>query len=128
MQLGYILLYVEDVERCMQFYQRAFGLESGFLHESGQYGEMSSGATKLGFVQHETANSHGFTYERMSPGQKPAAFEIGLVTPEVEKAYTRAVEAGAIPVSKPVTKPWGQVVAYVRDCEGFLVEICSPMG
>jgi hypothetical protein len=24
-------------------------------------------------------------------------------------------------------KPWGQVVAYVRDLNGYLVEICTPM-
>jgi YD repeat-containing protein len=28
----------------------------------------------------------------------------------------------------PKTKPWGQVVAYVRDKDGFLIEICTPMG
>jgi len=30
-------------------------------------------------------------------------------------------------VSEPETKPWGQTVAYVRDRNGFLVELCSPM-
>jgi lactoylglutathione lyase len=24
--------------------------------------------------------------------------------------------------------PWGQTVAYVRDNNGFLVELCTPMG
>jgi lactoylglutathione lyase len=27
-----------------------------------------------------------------------------------------------------VTKPWGQVVTYVRDGDGVLVELCSAMG
>ncbi len=30
-------------------------------------------------------------------------------------------------VVEPNTKPWGQVVAYVRDLDGFLIEICTPM-
>ena len=25
-------------------------------------------------------------------------------------------------------EPWGQTVAYVRDNNGFLVELCTPMG
>ncbi len=128
MKLGYALLYVDDVEKTMQFYGDAFGLTAGFLHESKQYGEMETGETKLGFVQHETAGSHGFEYEKNSPNKKPGAFEIGLVTKNVESAFERAVKAGAASVSKPKTKPWGQVVSYVRDCNGFLVEICSPMG
>ena len=128
MKLGYVLLYVDDVERCMDFYQKAFGLRAAFLHESKQYGELETGASKLGFVQHETASSHGFAYQTMSPHQKPAAFEIGLVTADVDSAFTQAVNAGATPVASPAIKPWGQSVAYVRDCQGFLVEICSPMG
>jgi lactoylglutathione lyase len=128
MKLGYTLLYVDDVARTQAFYEKAFGLARGFLHESGQYGEMETGETRLGFVHHETASSHGFEYERMSPGKTPAAFELGLVTEDVAGAFDRAVGAGATAVSEPRKKPWGQVVSYVRDCNGFLVELCSPMG
>lgn len=127
MKLGYTLIYVDHVPQTMQFYEKAFGLTPGYLHESNQYGEMATGETKLGFVQHETAGSHGFEYEKMSTKKTPPGFEIGLVTPDVEKAYNKAVDAGATPVSKPKTKPWGQTVSYVRDCNGVLIEICSPM-
>jgi lactoylglutathione lyase len=60
--------------------------------------------------------------------KKPAPFEIGFVTKDVKTAFDRAVKNGALAVSRPETKPWGQTVSYVRDCNGFLVEICSPMG
>lgn len=128
MKLGYTLFYVDDVAATMKFYEKAFGLDPGFLHESGQYWEMETGDTKLGFVAHETAASHGFGYEMMGPEKKPAAFEIGLVTQDVEGAFKRAVAAGAAATSGPTQKPWGQTVSYVRDCNGFLVEICSSMG
>ena len=128
MKLRYTLFYVDDVEKTMNFYLSAFGLEKGFLTESKQYGEMVTGETKIGFVQHETAGSHGFEYEKSRPTNKPFAFEIGFVTEDVEAAFKKAVNAGAESISAPITKPWGQVVSYVRDCNGFLVEICSPMG
>lgn len=128
MKFGYTLLYVEDVEKTMTFYSKAFGLEGGFLHESKEYGEMQTGATKLGFVRHEVAGSHGFDYEKLSPRKTPPGVEIGLIADDVEKSYSRAVAAGAAPASAPQKKPWGQVVSYVRDCNGFLVEICSAMG
>jgi lactoylglutathione lyase len=35
--------------------------------------------------------------------------------------------AGASAVKSPETKPWGQIVGYVRDPNGFLVEICSEL-
>lgn len=127
MKLGYTLLYVNDVEKTMNFYKKAFGLKKSFLHESNQYGEMVTGETKLGFVQHKVASSHGFKYEKVSSKSKIPGFELGLVTEDVEKAFGKAVKAGAKSVSKPKQKPWGQTVSYVRDCNGFLVEICSPM-
>ena len=127
LKLGYALLYVDDVEKTMAFYSSAFGFEAGFLHDSKQYGEMKTGATKLGFVAHATASSHGFEYDRMNLEKKAAAFELGLTAEDVPKAFRRAVQAGALAVAPPNTKPWGQIVSYVRDCNGFLVEICSPM-
>lgn len=127
MKLAYSLLYVHDVENTMNFYAAAFGLEKGFLHDSKQYGEMLTGETKLGFVQNQTASSHGFEYQAASPNSKPFPFELGFTTTEVEAAYQKAIKAGATPLSAPTKKPWGQMVSYVRECNGFLVEICSPM-
>lgn len=128
MKLGYTLLYVDDVENTLSFYAKAFGLEIGFMDGEKQYGEMVTGDTKLGFVHHETASSHGFKYRKMSVSETSPAFEIGFVTNDVQAAYDKAVLHGALAVSKPATKPWGQTVSYVKDCNGFLIEICSPMG
>ena len=38
-----------------------------------------------------------------------------------------AVAVRAVGYVEPHAKPWGQVVAYVRDLNGFLVELCSAM-
>jgi uncharacterized glyoxalase superfamily protein PhnB len=46
----------------------------------------------------------------------------------VAAAYARAVQHGAEPVSPPAAKPWGQIVAYVRDGNGCLVELATPVG
>lgn len=127
MTLGYVLTYVDDVKLTMDFYERAFGLAPGFYHDSGQYGEMKTGGTKLGFVHHETAGSHGFRYSKVSSKSDAPGIEIGFVVKDVESAFTKAVQAGATAVSRPNQKPWGQVVSYVRDCNGFLIEICSAM-
>jgi lactoylglutathione lyase len=127
MKLGYNLLYVDDVEKTMAFYTKAFGLEASFLHESKEYGEMKTGETKLGFVHHNTASSLGFDYERISLKNKAAGFEIAFIADNVELAFEQAVKAGAIAASKPKEKPWGQIVSYVRDINGMLVEICSAM-
>jgi uncharacterized glyoxalase superfamily protein PhnB len=46
----------------------------------------------------------------------------------VPAAVARAEAAGAKVVQPATQMPWGQTVAYVTDLDGFLVEICTPMG
>ena len=130
MEFGYTLLYVSDVEQSLAFYEAAFGFARKLIHVDGDqsYGELDSGATTIGFVSHALAKSHGVDYAETNSEGPPAAFEIGLVTEDVRAGYDRALENGAVAVSPPTTKPWGQTVSYVRDNSGFLVEICSPMG
>ena len=130
MKLGYVLLYVEDVAQTIEFYEAAFGLTRKFLNVEGDqgYGELTTGETTLGFVSHPLASSHGFDYVKTQPDGLPAAFELGLVTDDVKSAYDNAVAHGATEVAAPTQKPGGQTVSYVRDNNGFLVEICSPVG
>lgn len=123
MILRYTILYVDDVAATLGFYEQAFGLQRAFLHESGDYGELATGTTKLAFSAHSLMRQLGKT-----PGTAdPAApvFELAFEVPDVQAAYDRAVGAGATPVHPPQDQPWGQTLSYVSDPNGFLVEICS---
>jgi predicted enzyme related to lactoylglutathione lyase len=126
--LGYVLIYVPDVARATGFWERAFGIPVRFVHDSGTYAEMETGATALGFVAEETAEANGGGFRRNRADGEPAGIEIALCTTDVGAAWQRAVDAGATAVKAPATKPWGQTVAYVRDLDGVLVELCTPMG
>lgn len=126
MNFGYVLLYVEDVPASVAFYEAAFGLTQKMIVEDG-YAEMDTGATTLGFVAHKTAATLGTEYRKTQREEPAPAVEVGFVTDDVQAAYARAVDHGAVPVKSPEPKPWGQTVSYVRDLDGFLVEICSPV-
>jgi catechol 2,3-dioxygenase-like lactoylglutathione lyase family enzyme len=124
MKLGYVILYVPDVAGTVTFYEKAFGVTRRFVHESGTYAEIETGATALGFASEEmVASSHAFRRNR--PQDEAAGAEVGFITGDVPASYRRAVAAGATPLVEPTTKPWGQVVSYVRDLNGFIVEICT---
>ena len=43
MNFAYTLVYVADVAASLVFFERAFGLPTRFLHESGAYGEVDTG-------------------------------------------------------------------------------------
>jgi len=125
-RLGYVIIYVESVPATVAFYQKAFSLKQRFLHESKQYAEMETGQTCLAFANEEfIKDSHQFRLNRKD--KQPAGAEVAFIVEDVSKAYTHAVEEGATPVLKPVQKPWGQTVSYVRDNNGFIVEICDEV-
>ena len=128
--LGYVILYVKDFSAALAFYEKAFGLTRRFFHDDNgkAYGELETGAARLAFASLALAHEH-LKQEIVagSADKPPLGFEIALVTPFVPELFARSVKAGAIPVSEPATKPWGQTVAYVRDLNGFLVELCTPM-
>jgi uncharacterized glyoxalase superfamily protein PhnB len=44
---------------------------------------------------------------------------------DVDREFERLVKAGAKPVFKPTTMPWGQRTSYVADPDGNLIEIGS---
>jgi uncharacterized glyoxalase superfamily protein PhnB len=127
-KFAYTILYVKDVAQSVAFYERAFGLKQRFIDESKQYAEMDTGGTTLAFAANELAHSNlpqGFQENSLS--KLPAGIEVGFVTEDVAAAFSQAVESGAIAVVAPKIKPWGQTVAYVRDLDGILIELGSPM-
>jgi lactoylglutathione lyase len=127
MRLGYVIVYVPDVLKAIEFYKKAFGLSRKFIQESSS-GEMLTGETSLGFVSEALRTNNGVETLDNRVASKAAGVEIAFVTEDVQKMYDYAVAAGAHPYKKPGQKPWGQMVGYVRDLNGFLVEICSPLG
>lgn len=128
MKFGYTIVYVPSVPDTLAFYEKAFGFQARFLHESGQYGELESGSTTLAFASNALGEMNfGTKFVPVSATATPPGIELAFVTEDVSSAYTKAVEAGAEPLHAPEQKPWGQVVAYVRSQEGTLVELCSPV-
>ena len=129
MRFGYTILYVDDVSRAIDFYERAFGLTCRFVSDDATYGEMETGDTTLSFASHSlVGGSLPGGYRHNDPAEPPAGVEIGFVMDDVPAAWDAAVAAGAVVVSAPTTKPWGQTVAYVRDPNGTLVELGEPVG
>lgn len=129
LKFGYTILYVKEVEATVEFYERAFGLRRRFVHETKQYAELETGATALSFASNELARNNLAPVEFLpnDPNGHPPGMEIAFSSSDVHRDYRRALEAGAKSVSVPKTLPWGQVVAYVRDLNGVLVEIASEL-
>lgn len=127
-KFAYTILYVKDVAKSIEFYEKAFGFTRKFVTPDNDYGELSVGETTLSFASVTLANSNlkgGF--DESSLANKPFGIEIGFTTDNVEETVKLALNAGGKILENPKMKSWGQVVAYVRDIDGFLIEICTPI-
>jgi len=98
--------------------------------DNGETGECASVMGK-GFGQQavEMGKTHfPFGFIAASESPQPLGVEIVFVTQSVAEAHATALSCGAAEISAPESKPWGQIVSYVRYPDGTLVELCSPMG
>jgi catechol 2,3-dioxygenase-like lactoylglutathione lyase family enzyme len=123
--LGQTLLYVPDVEAAAAFYERVFGLTRSFVDPSGIYIALDSGGATLAFADAEWVARNGLEFAPIEAKVRPPAVEINFFVDDVDTVYRAAIEAGATAWFPPAPQPWGQIVSYVRDPAGFLVEIAT---
>lgn len=127
-KFSYTILYVADVLKSIEFYEKSFGFVRKFISPENDYGELETGQTVLSFGSKELASSNfkeGFLESSVS--QKPFSMELAFATDNVSEVVSLAIKHGAKLLSDPQEKPWGQTVAYIRDIDGYLLEICTPI-
>ena len=127
MHFGYTIVYVPDVKAALAFYESAFGFRIRFMSDEANYAELESGDTTLAFAAAEMADILGVSLTVATPEAPAPGIELAFVTDSVDADFARAIAAGASPVTEPKAMPWGQIVSYVRDLNGVLIEICSPV-
>jgi uncharacterized glyoxalase superfamily protein PhnB len=131
MQFGYTFIWVDDVKQTVAFYERAFDLKVRFITENGAmgyYAEMETGATTLAIADAKEAKAlfpEGYT--PLNTNKLPIAFQITFTTSDVNATYDAALKAGATSLATPQQQPWGQTIARVRDPNGVLVSIATPV-
>ncbi|MEH2257267.1 VOC family protein [Nostoc sp.] len=128
MKFGYTVIWVDDVVKTVEFYEKAFGLVHRTLQDKGQsiWAEIETGNTTLAFSSSSEAQklfSGGF--HANDPTQPPPLIQISFITPDVGSAYMRAIGAGAKTLDAPKSQPGGHTIARVRDLNGVLVSLVS---
>ncbi|MGF7047474.1 lactoylglutathione lyase [Paenibacillus sp. DS2015] len=123
--MKYIILYVNDFDKTMEFYKGILGLPVKMQQDT--YVEFDTGATTLSINTRKSVNEIiGLDIpEEVASTQ---TFEIGFVVEDVAATIESLREQGVIIIKEPVTKPWGQTVAYVADPDGHYIEICTSIG
>ncbi len=128
MKFAYTILYVEDVTETIEFYEKAFGFIRKFITPENDYGELITGETSIAFASTELGNSNFKSgFEKITNSNKPFGVELAFTTENIEIDFQNAINVGATEYEPLTEKPWGQKVGYVRDNNGFLIELCTPI-
>lgn len=124
LSMKYVILYVNDFDKTMKFYRDILGVPVKMEH--GTYVEFDTGATTLSINTRESFKEIT-GLEAGEGANRSQTFEIGFVVDDVAGTIEHLRGQGVEVLLEPVTKPWGQTVAYVADPDGHYIEICSAM-
>lgn len=117
-RLGYLILYVSDLDASVAFYRDVVGLTHRFT-DAG-YAEFALGETR--FALYERRRAAWLTGRDPAPG--PAG-EVVFVVEDVDAAVRRLTALGVPLLAGPADRPWGHRVVHVADPDGFVVEFAQ---
>jgi lactoylglutathione lyase len=119
-RLGYVILYVSDLDASIAFYRDVLGLP--FKFSDAGYAEFATEGTRLAL--YESRRAEWLTGRKVSPG--PAA-EIVFVVDDVDAHARRVEQRGAVVLSGPADRPWGHRTVHFADPDGFVVEFAQEI-
>lgn len=117
-RLGYLILYVSDLDASVAFYRDVLGLEHRFT-DAG-YAEFATGGAR--FALYERRRAAWLTAHEPRPG--PAGEAVFLVD-DVDAEARRLAELGVPVLSGPADRPWGHRTLHLADPDGFVVELAQ---
>jgi lactoylglutathione lyase len=118
--LGYVIVYVSNLEASVAFYRDVIGLGLKFI-DAG-FAEFDSGEARVGL--YERRRAAWLTGEEVSPG--PAA-EVAFLVDDLDEEARRLRRLGVTALSGPADRPWGHRTLHLADPDGFIVELAQPI-
>jgi lactoylglutathione lyase len=121
-QVGYVILFVADLERSLAFYRDVIGLQLRLRGDG--YLEFASGAARFGLYDRERLEE--LTGQAPDAPRGPGG-EVVFLVPDVDAEAARLRVAGATILKGPLDRPWGHRTLHVEDPDGFVVELAQEI-
>jgi lactoylglutathione lyase len=121
-RLGYVILFVADLERSIVFYRDVVGLPFK-LHGDG-YVEFATDGARFGLYDRNRLGE--LTGQDAEPAGRPGG-EVVFLVEDVDAEAERLRAAGATVLSGPVDRVWGHRTLHVEDPDGFVVELATEI-
>jgi lactoylglutathione lyase len=121
-RLGYVILFVSDLERSVAFYRDVIGVP--FRLRGDGYVEFATQGARFGLYDRNRLGE--LTGQGTEPPDRPGG-EVVFLVEDVDAEAARLAEAGATLLEGPVDRPWGHRTLHVLDPDGFVVELAEEI-
>ena len=122
-----VILAVADVGRSLGFYRDLLGFALDALYDDPPYASLSRAGMRLSVAEqgHAAEDRPGVTMVAPSdPGE--AAAVLVLEVADCLAVHGELAARGADMLAPPFSPPWGGHRFFVRDPDGYLVEVEQP--
>ncbi|MGH2814804.1 MAG: VOC family protein [Actinomycetota bacterium] len=121
-QVGYVILFVADLERSIAFYRDVIGLP--FKLEGDGYVEFATQGTRFGLYDRNRLEE--LTGQGAEAPERPGG-EVVFLVEDVDAEAERLRAAGVTVLKGPVDRAWGHRTVHVEDPDGFVVELAEEL-
>ncbi len=123
--LGYVILFVEDLERTLAFYVDKVGLPLRFRAEG--YVELAVEGSKFALLARSRVPELAGSAHAARPASGAHEGSVTLLVQDVNRTYHELTARGVSFLAAPKDRPWGQRTAYFVDPDGHLIEIATNL-
>jgi predicted enzyme related to lactoylglutathione lyase len=108
MEIGYVNVFVSDLDRAVEFYQNALGFELNFADSDHGYASFKAGPISLGLAI-AGEDQQGLIGRHTG---------VGVAVDDLKAEHERLVGMGVAFSMPPEKQPWGGFMALVDDPDG----------
>ena len=129
LHLDHVRLLVVDFEACFRFYRDVMGLRVTWGEERDAYASyVSEGGASLSLFKREVQAKALGTSNLPESAVAQDRMALIFTVDDLDTTVKRLKERNAVFITEPREHPeWGIRVVYLRDPDGNLIEINSPM-
>jgi lactoylglutathione lyase len=121
-------LFVDDVERAVEFYDAVLGLRPSPGYDPRGYVPVNAGSVRIGLQRHDALGAEHHFRPSHFAGPRGVGVEIVIEVDDIHAAFARARDTAlgrGGQIEPLAARPWGQTDFRLVDPDGYYIRVTS---